>query len=88
MLRIGDPATARLHWIGVSPVGVDMGKVRAANALIDRLCNGEIGLEAAQSQLAAIRQSPPVSLAPLCHHGGGGRRGAGRHLWCRPMAYA
>ncbi len=62
MLRIGEPATARLHWIGVSPVGVDMGKVRAANALFDRLCNGEVGLEAAQAQLAAIRQSPPVSL--------------------------
>src|ERR1700761_8627615 len=62
MLRIGAPTTARLHWIGVSPVGVDMGKVRAANALFDRLCNGEVGLEAAQAQLAAIRQSPPVSL--------------------------
>ncbi len=62
MLRIGDPATARLHWIGVAPLAVDMGKVRAANALIDRLCNGEIGLQDAAVQLAAIRQSPPVSL--------------------------
>ena len=34
----------------------------AANALFDRLFNGEVGLEAAQAQLAAIRQSPPVSL--------------------------
>jgi uncharacterized membrane protein YjjP (DUF1212 family) len=62
MLRIGEPATARLHWIGVAPVGVDMGKVGAANALIDRVCNGEIALAAAQAQFAAIRQSPPVSL--------------------------
>jgi uncharacterized membrane protein YjjP (DUF1212 family) len=62
MLRLGDPASARFYWIGATPLAVDMGKVAAANGLFDRLCKGEVGLDAAQAQLAAIRQSPPVSL--------------------------
>jgi uncharacterized membrane protein YjjP (DUF1212 family) len=63
MLRIDDPAGARLHWIAAMPVGVDMQKVAAANDLIDRICNNAIGFVDAQSQLAAIRHLPPVSLA-------------------------
>jgi uncharacterized membrane protein YjjP (DUF1212 family) len=63
VLRIDDPAGARLHWIAASPLGVDMQKVAAANALIDRICKNAIGFDDAQLQLAAIRHLPPVSLA-------------------------
>jgi len=63
MLRIGDPAAPRLEWIAATPLGVDMRKVASTNELIDRLCDDEIGFDAAQSQLAALRHLPPVSLA-------------------------
>jgi uncharacterized membrane protein YjjP (DUF1212 family) len=63
VLRIDDPAGPRLHWIAATPVGVDMQKVAAANDLIDRICKNAIGFGDAQSQLAAIRHLPPVSLA-------------------------
>src|ERR1700722_17857163 len=63
VLRIEDPAGPRLHWIAATPVGVDMQKVAAANDLIDRICKNAIGFGDAQSQLAAIRHLPPVSLA-------------------------
>jgi uncharacterized membrane protein YjjP (DUF1212 family) len=63
MLRIDDPAAARLEWIAASPLGVDMRKVAATNDLIDRFCKGAIGFDDAQSQLATIRHLPPVSLA-------------------------
>jgi len=63
VLGIDDPAGPRLHWIAAMPVGVDMQKVAAANDLIDRICKNAIGFVDAQSQLAAIRHLPPVSLA-------------------------
>jgi uncharacterized membrane protein YjjP (DUF1212 family) len=63
VLRIDDPAGPRLHWIAAMPVGVDMQKVAAANDLIDRFCKNGIGFDDAQSELAAIRHLPPVSLA-------------------------
>ncbi len=63
MLRIDDPAGPRLHWIAAAPLGVDMGKVAATNELIDRFCKNAIGFDQVQSQLAAIRSLPPVSLA-------------------------
>jgi uncharacterized membrane protein YjjP (DUF1212 family) len=63
VLRIDDPAGPRLHWIAATPVGVDMQKVAAANDLIDRICKNAIGFGDAQSELAAIRHLPPVSLA-------------------------
>ena len=63
VLGIDDPAGPRLHWIAAIPVGVDMQKVAAANDLIDRICKNAIGFVDAQSQLAAIRHLPPVSLA-------------------------
>jgi uncharacterized membrane protein YjjP (DUF1212 family) len=63
MLRIDDPAAPRLEWIAATQVGVDMRKVASTNELIDRLCNDEIGFDAAQTQLAVLRHLPPVSLA-------------------------
>jgi len=63
MLRTDDPAGPRLHWIAAAPVGVDMQKVSAANDLIDRFCKNSIGFDDTQSQLAAVRHLPPVSLA-------------------------
>jgi Putative threonine/serine exporter len=91
VLRIDDPAGPRLHWIAATPVGVDMQKVAAANDLIDRICKNAIGFGDAQSQLAAIRHLPPVSLARFVLLTAAGAAalgvifGAGQ---CRPMAYA
>ncbi|MGO9632213.1 MAG: threonine/serine exporter ThrE family protein [Xanthobacteraceae bacterium] len=62
MLRIDDPAAPRLECIAATPLGVDMRKVAATHELIDRFCHHDIGFDAAQSQLAAIRQLPPISL--------------------------
>jgi uncharacterized membrane protein YjjP (DUF1212 family) len=63
MLRIDDQAAQRPEWVAATPLGVDMQKVAAANALIDRFCKNAIGFDDAQSQLAAIPHLPPVSLA-------------------------
>jgi uncharacterized membrane protein YjjP (DUF1212 family) len=63
VLRLADPTVARLEWIAATPLGVDMRKVAAANALIDQVCKNAIGSEEARAQLAAIQHLPPVSLA-------------------------
>ena len=49
--------------IAADPAGVDMHKVAAAMSVIDDVCAGRMGLEAARSALKAIGDMPPVSVA-------------------------
>lgn len=57
-----DP-TARNEIVTVSPTGIDMGKILAANGAIDDLCNGRIDVAGARAALDAVARRPPVSLA-------------------------
>jgi uncharacterized membrane protein YjjP (DUF1212 family) len=57
-----DPA-ARNEIVTVAPTGVDIGKVLAANSVIDDLCDGRIDAAAARTALDAVARRPPVSLA-------------------------
>jgi uncharacterized membrane protein YjjP (DUF1212 family) len=47
--------------IAASPTMVDMGKVAAAVALIDRVCAGELSLDEAAAELERIEKSPSAS---------------------------
>ena len=49
--------------IAADPASVDMHKVAAAMSVIDDVCAGRMGLEAARSALKAIGDMPPVSAA-------------------------
>ncbi|MEA2780922.1 MAG: hypothetical protein QOK29_2466 [Rhodospirillaceae bacterium] len=46
-----------------APMNVDIRKVIATLNVIDEICNGRMGTEAARSDLEAVRQLPPLSLA-------------------------
>jgi uncharacterized membrane protein YjjP (DUF1212 family) len=61
-VRIDDTGGQGYEIIAATPLGVDMSKVAATNAVIDQLCDGHIDAEAARSALEAIARLPPVSL--------------------------
>jgi uncharacterized membrane protein YjjP (DUF1212 family) len=56
-----DPG-ARNEIVTVAPTGIDMGKILAANDVIDDLCDGRIDAAAARAALDAAARRPPVSL--------------------------
>ena len=56
-----DPG-ARNEIVTVAPTGIDMGKILAANDVIDHLCDGRIDAAAARIALDAVARRPPVSL--------------------------
>ncbi|WP_245263236.1 threonine/serine exporter family protein [Azorhizobium doebereinerae] len=74
---LGVRATCRERWgeltlsfdgvpaagILAEPLGVDMGRVAATEALVDAVCDKRVPPEAASARLAAIAAHPPVSLA-------------------------
>jgi uncharacterized membrane protein YjjP (DUF1212 family) len=47
--------------VPAKPLGVDMGRVLAVTAVVDRICDGTLPVEAAQSVLAAAGHLPPAS---------------------------
>jgi uncharacterized membrane protein YjjP (DUF1212 family) len=47
--------------VPAKPVGVDMGRVHAVAAVINRICDGTLPAEAAQSALASAGALPPAS---------------------------
>ena len=52
----------RSEIAGVSPMGVDMGKVVAAMGMIDQLCDGHADADPVRAALEAIQHRPPVAL--------------------------
>jgi uncharacterized membrane protein YjjP (DUF1212 family) len=56
-----DPG-ARNEIVTVAPTGIDMGKILAANDVIDSLCDGRIDAAAARAALDAAARRPPISL--------------------------
>ena len=56
-----DPG-ARNEIVTVAPTGIDMGKILAANDVIDDLCDGRIDAAAARAALDGAARRPPVSL--------------------------
>jgi len=47
--------------VRATPLGVDMGKVLAANTIVDRVCDGVLPADAARRALADVERVPPVS---------------------------
>jgi uncharacterized membrane protein YjjP (DUF1212 family) len=47
--------------VPAKPVGVDMGRVHAVAAVVNRICDGTLPAEAAQSALASAGALPPAS---------------------------
>jgi uncharacterized membrane protein YjjP (DUF1212 family) len=62
-LRIDDDAGSRYEIVAAQPAGMDMNKVTATMAAIDKVCDGRMDAAAAQSALEAITRLPPVSIA-------------------------
>jgi uncharacterized membrane protein YjjP (DUF1212 family) len=63
VLRIEDDASSRYEIVSAQPAGMDMNKVTATMAAIDKVCDGRMDAAAAQSALEAITRLPPVSIA-------------------------
>src|SRR4029077_9058213 len=63
VVRIEDDAGARYEIVAAEPAGMDMSKVTATMAAIDKVCDGRMDAAAAQSALEAITRLPPVSIA-------------------------
>jgi uncharacterized membrane protein YjjP (DUF1212 family) len=58
------PEAASLHR-AATPIGVDIGRVTAAEQLIARVARGEVPAPQARDLLQAVQSHPPVSLARL-----------------------
>jgi uncharacterized membrane protein YjjP (DUF1212 family) len=62
VVRIQDDAGSRHEIVAALPAGMDMTKVTATMAAIDKVCDGRMDAAAMRSTLAAIDQLPPVSI--------------------------
>ena len=63
VVRIGDEVGSRYEIVAAEPEGMDMSKVTATMAVIDKVCDGRMDAAAVQSALEAITRLPPVSVA-------------------------
>ncbi len=63
VVRIEDDAGSRHEIVAALPAGMDMSKVTATMAAIDKVCDGSMDAAAMRSTLEAINQLPPVSIA-------------------------
>jgi uncharacterized membrane protein YjjP (DUF1212 family) len=63
VLRLEDDVGSRYEIVAAKPAGMDMNKVTATMAAIDKVCAGRIDPAAMQSTLEAITRLPPVSIA-------------------------
>jgi uncharacterized membrane protein YjjP (DUF1212 family) len=63
VVRIEDEAGSRHEIVAALPAGMDMSKVTATMAAIDKVCDGQMDAVAMRSTLEAINQLPPVSIA-------------------------
>jgi uncharacterized membrane protein YjjP (DUF1212 family) len=62
-LRIEDDVGSRYEIVAAKPAGMDMNKVTATMATIDKVCAGRVDAAAVRSALEAITRLPPVSIA-------------------------
>jgi uncharacterized membrane protein YjjP (DUF1212 family) len=62
-LRIEDDAGSRHEIVAAEPAGMDMNKVAATMAAIDKICDERMDAMAAPSALEAITRFPAVSIA-------------------------
>ncbi|MGC1301687.1 MAG: threonine/serine exporter family protein, partial [Caulobacteraceae bacterium] len=60
-LEIGEGVQSRSLSLASAPTGVDMGKVAIVLALIEQLCDGRLGAEAAAAALDQVKHAPPTS---------------------------
>jgi uncharacterized membrane protein YjjP (DUF1212 family) len=72
VLRVGSGSAAVSTVASVTPLGIDMGKVAAAMALIKRLRAGLVGPAEARAALETIGRSPPASTARFAAMAGAG----------------
>jgi uncharacterized membrane protein YjjP (DUF1212 family) len=63
VVRIEDDAGSRYEIVAAEPAGMDMSKVSATMAAIDKICDGRMDAAAVQSTLEALTRLPPVSIA-------------------------
>jgi uncharacterized membrane protein YjjP (DUF1212 family) len=63
VLRLEDDVGSRYEIVAAKPAGMDMNKVTATMAAIDKVCAGRIDAAAMQSTLEGITRLPPVSIA-------------------------
>src|SRR4029077_189178 len=63
VVRIEDDAGSSYEIVAPEPPAMDMSKVTATMAAIDKVCDGRMDAAAAQSALEAITRLPPVSIA-------------------------
>jgi uncharacterized membrane protein YjjP (DUF1212 family) len=63
VLRIEDDAGSRYEIVAAEPAGMDMNKVTATMAAIDKVCDGRMDAAELRSALEAITRFPPVSIA-------------------------
>jgi uncharacterized membrane protein YjjP (DUF1212 family) len=63
VVRIEDDAGSRYEIVAAEPEGVDMRKVTATTAAIDKVCDGRMDAAALRSTLETITRLPPVSIA-------------------------
>ena len=62
-VRIEEGAGSRYEIVAALPAGMDMSKVTATMAAIDKVCDGGMDAAAMRSTLESINQLPPVSMA-------------------------
>lgn len=63
VLRIEHDGESRYEIVAAEPAGMDMNKVTATMALIDKVCEGRLDAAAVQSALESITRLPAVSIA-------------------------
>ena len=62
-MQIEDDAGSRHEIVAALPAGMDMSKVTATMAAIDKVCYGRMDAPAMRSTLESINRLPPVSIA-------------------------
>jgi uncharacterized membrane protein YjjP (DUF1212 family) len=62
-VQIEDDAGSRHEIVAALPAGMDMSKVTATMAAIDKVCDGRMDAAAMRLTLESINQLPPVSIA-------------------------
>lgn len=60
-LTLQPQASGSAFRVAADPAGVDIGRVLAVEAVIDDLCDGRIGPDAAAARLVAVPARPPVA---------------------------
>jgi uncharacterized membrane protein YjjP (DUF1212 family) len=63
VVQIEDEAGSRYEIVAAEPAGVDMRKVTATMAAIDKVCDGRMDAAAMRSALDTATRLPPVSIA-------------------------